>query len=336
MGRVLRDLGEENVISILAGRLLQAPSITENLGHPDDARDMLPKGPRIIYALDAFSIRSLKLPWRTMRDVGWMALTGAVSDVVAKGGIPSVAMIGLGLSGEMTAEDVEELASGVREAGDYYKVRVTGGDTNESRDPWIAVSVIGFTTCKKPPRRRGIKPGDVVVATGSYGAMGFVALHGLEEAGRREWVVRDTRRSTVRVELANVIMATYRYIHSSMDVSDGLGYTLSHISELNGYGITLKQLPHHPVELEDYCSGDTTCMWRHVLAGGEEYGVVLFVDGSRVDYVTRELDYYEISYSVIGVVEDRPPGVYINNSTIHVARWDQFKGWWNSEVDSRR
>ncbi|ADV64914.1 thiamine-phosphate kinase [Desulfurococcus mucosus] len=323
----LGELGEDAVVDLIAGRLISPPSLGENLGHPDDARDMLPRGPRIIYSMDAYRVRSLMLPWRTWRDIGWMALTGAVSDIVSKGGLPSVAMVGLGLSRDASIEEVEELATGLREAGEHYGVRITGGDTNEGGDPWIAVSVIGFTTCKRPPSRRGAKPGDTVVVTGLYGGMGFVALHGVEKAGELEWVVKASRRTSVRVEVAHVIMSTYRFIHASMDVSDGLGYTLQHISALSGHGIALKKPPLHPPELDEYCRGETSCIWRHVLAGGEEYGVVLVVDGGGLSTVVKELEYYGVPYTVVGEVVESPPGIYIDGVKASPPRWDQFKGW---------
>jgi len=323
----LRDLGEEKVIEELAKRLIRKPQLGENLKHPDDARDLVPKGPRLIYTLDAYRVRALMLPWRTWRDVGWAALTGAVSDVVAKGGVPSVAMIGLGLSSDMEISDVVELAEGLREASDYYGVGITGGDTNESSDPWIAVSIIGFTSCKKPPGRGGALPGDAVIATGLYGAMGFTAMHGLEEASGVEWVVRYTRRPATRVEAAHVIASMSRFIHASMDVSDGLGYTLEQISKQSGYGVVLEKPPPHPEELEDYCRGSAECVWRHTLTGGEEYGLVIAVSREHSGRVVEELEYYGIPYSVIGGVSDMPPGVYLNGSKISIPRWDQFRGW---------
>ncbi|WP_084322147.1 thiamine-phosphate kinase [Desulfurococcus amylolyticus] len=323
----LGEMGEEAVINLIADKLISKPESGESLTYPDDARDLLPRGPRLIYSMDAYRIKSLMLPWRTWSDIGWMALTGALSDVVVKGGVPSVAMIGLGLSSETDILDLEELVKGLREASNYYDVRITGGDTNESLDPWIAVSVMGFTTCKHPPSRRGARPGDIVIATGSYGSMGFVALHGVVEAGGISWVVDNTKRVYLKLEVANVIMSTYRFIHASMDVSDGLGYTLEQLSELSGYGILLENLPVHPAGLREYCKNSIECMWRHVLVGGEEYGAVLIVAGEYLDKVAEELDYYEIPYSIIGRVGNISPGIYINGARITVERWDQFRGW---------
>jgi len=98
--RELGSLTEEEIVDLIASRLVHRPSYGEYLSYPDDARDILPRGPRIIMAMDAYTVKSLKLPWRSLDDVAWAAFTGPVSDVLVKGGIPLYAMIALGTPSE--------------------------------------------------------------------------------------------------------------------------------------------------------------------------------------------------------------------------------------------
>lgn len=323
----LGELTEEEIIQIITKRIIDGPGKGEYLKHPDDARDLIPKAPRILLSLDAYSIKSLKLPWRTYSDVGWAALTGAISDIIAKGGIPYACMIALGLPKTMKICFLEELIGGISEASKYYGVKVLGGDTNSSNDEWIAVSAIGFTTTKNPPRRSGLKPGDIIIATGIYGAMGYVVKHGFEKSSKERWVVSFTKRPKTKLEVGYVIENNYRLISASMDVSDGLGYTLSELSKLSGYGIKLTNPPKTPEDLIEICSNNIECLIEYALLGGEEYGVVIGVKPDGLSNLIKELEYFNVDYATIGVVANTNPGVYVNNKEIQIKRYDQFKEW---------
>ena len=325
--RSLGSLREEEVVEYIARRLVSPPSIGEHLGYPDDARDLLPRGPRIIVSTDAYSIESLMLPWRTLRDVGWSSVIGALSDVVSKGGIPHACMIALGVPRSWNLTSLGELVDGIKEATSSYGVKVLGGDTNSSLEPWIAITVIGFTSAKIPPRRAGLGVGDIIIVTGRYGAMGYVAMHGFERSSQLMWVVKATKRPTVRVEVAYVIQVHYRQISSTMDVSDGLGYTLNHVSRLSGKGIKLEKPPIVHEEIVEICRGDQRCILDYALLGGEEYGVVMGVKREHAKEVTRELEYYNIEYAVVGEVIDVEPGVYYEGEKLAIKRYDQFGGW---------
>lgn len=319
---------EDDIVSKIASLLVDAPSIGEVLRYPDDARDILPRGPRIVYAIDGFSIRSVMLPWRDYSDVGWVALTSVISDLVSKASIPYACMIALGLSCTTRLSDLMELVKGLKEASSFYKVRVLGGDTNHSHDNWIAVSAIGFTTARRIPSRRGLKPGDYIIVTGKYGAMGFVALNGFEESGKHDWVVKYTKRPIVKIEIAHVIESFYNSITASMDVSDGLGYTLDTMSKLSGSTIEIINPPLTPSELShDVCRNDPVCMLRYSLIGGEEYGVVLGVKKNDVSSVLKELQFYDIEATVVGRVRAGTPGLVYTGREIIVKRFDQFLKW---------
>ncbi|MEM1732370.1 MAG: thiamine-phosphate kinase [Desulfurococcaceae archaeon] len=332
MGNDQSDLSEEEIVDLIARNIVSKPGVTEHLSYPEDARDLLPRAPRILFSLDAYSISSLKLPWRNYNDVGWSALTGAISDVIAKGGTPYACMVGLGIRKEMWRETLLDMIMGLKEASDFYNVHIFGGDTNISNDPWIAISVIGFTTAKKPPSRNGLKPGDHIVVTGIYGAMGYVAIHGFEKSIPQKWVIELTKRPRTFSEVANVISNNYKGVSASMDVSDGLGYTLETMSKLSGYGIDLFNPPKRPMELDDICAHDLHCIWEYVLVGGEEYGVVMGIREKWLEKVTRDLDYFKVPYSIIGKVKEAPPGVYINGVRFKIKRYDQFRGWAETRV----
>lgn len=323
----LEELGEEKVVDLIGKTIVSRRALSEVLEYPDDARDMITRGPKLIISVDAYGLHSLKLPWRSYSDVAWAAVTGSLSDIVSKGGFPSAILISLGLSPQMRLSELLDLLSGLKEAVETYSVRIIGGDTNSSSDPWISITSLGFTSCKKPPSRRGMRPGDRLLVTGRYGAMGFVALHGIEEASKQKWVVEATRRPRLRVELASLVSQECRFITATMDVSDGLGHVLEYLARLNNLRIIISQPPLVYDEVNELCNGDPRCLIKYSLVGGEEYGLVISVPQEGLRHVLRELELYDEPYSLIGVAEAGEPGIYFKGEKIDVKRWDQFRGW---------
>ncbi len=318
---------EDDVISLIMG-YLDHSSFGERLGKGDDARDIIPRGPRIVFSMDGYSVESVKLPWRNISDVGWCSITSTASDLVSKGAIPDAFMVSIGFPPTIGLDYVRELYAGVREACNFYGCRLMGGDTNRSKDPWISVAGIGFTSGAHPPRRDGALDGDVVVVTGYYGAMGVVSLDGLEEAGKLRWVIEATRRPVVYTRLAYIVSSYSKAVHASMDVSDGLAYTLYTIAVSSDKCIELNGLPAYYGMLRQYCRGDRECITDRILYGGEEYGVVLTVDPKYAGRFIEELDMLEIPYRVVGRVREcREPSVRIYDRIVEPMRWDQFLGW---------
>ncbi len=327
----LGEIGEEELVEIII-KYLDPPKPFEHLLPGDDARDFLPSGPKLVFSSDAYSFSSLKLPWRTWRDVGWAGVVGCISDHFSKGSVPYAAMISLGLSPEMRLADFIDLIEGVREALSAYNIAYAGGDLNSSRDPWISTSIIGSTTAKKPPRRSGARPGDKIVVTGIYGAMGIVSLDGINEALRHEWIIEATRRPRPQFETSIVVANYYRWIDASMDVSDGLSYTLYVMAREAGLSVRLASPPQHFDELKEYCRGrrdPERCVIERCLAGGEEYGVVMAINEKYVGEITEMLERYNVPHAIIGeFMKNGVPGeIFWRGEKIGIVRWDQFLGW---------
>lgn len=326
---LIKDLGEEEIISRILSKMIAPMKIGETLPPLDDVRDFLPPGPRLTFSIDGGGIDKVKLPWRTYSDVGWTMIVGAASDHVVKSSIPAIAMIALGLPPEMKALELEELTDGISDAISEYGIRIMGGDLNVSSSPWMTVAIIGYTTAKKLPPRNGARPGDYIVVTGTYGAMG-VYVYSLK-SGREypKWIEEYTKRPKLFIQTAYIVALHYRSIHASMDVSDGLGYTLLEIARSSKTSILLSNPPVYPPELEDYCGDDLMCLWKTILNGGEEYGGVFIVDPRGVGEFVKELEAYHIPYMVIGRITEGTPTIRLEKTRerIEITRWDQFVGW---------
>ncbi len=319
-------VSEETLLENIVKKFISSRIPGEYLEYPDDAKDLMMNGPKILVNVDGTSIKSVKLPWRNYSDVGWTVIVGAISDHLVKGSFPRDVFVSIGLNRKDADKVLEELYMGISDAVKHYNLRLLGGDLNSSDDPWISVTIIGFTSAKKPPRRDTAKPGDKIIVTSVYGAMGYVALNNLFQ-NPPEWIVKATKRPKVYLEVAAIIASHYRSIHASIDVSDGLGYSLYEISRRTRYRIELYKKPQYYQELEEYCNSDK-CLWEYILNGGEEYGAVICVDKKQVDEVLDFLKKFNIPHEEIGTVIDADPGLMIKGiGKVKLRRWDQFSGW---------
>ncbi|MCS7127948.1 MAG: thiamine-phosphate kinase [Desulfurococcaceae archaeon] len=324
-------LSEEDVVLRIM-KYLSKQGFGERLGPGDDARDIVPRSHKLIVSIDGYSIESAKLPWRDLSDVGWCSVTSAVSDIVSKGGFPHGVLVSIGIPRSWNLSDIDELYRGISEACSFYSCRLLGGDTNSSTEAWISVAALGFTSNAYPPSRSGALDGDSLIVIGTYGPQGVVAIDGFKISNELKWVVEATKRPRAIIDVATVISRWSRAIHASMDVSDGLSYTLYTISVSSGKCIELSDLPLYVEELKEYCSSNTECIIERVLNGGEEYGVAIAVDSRYSTKISREMEAMNIPFRVIGIVRNcNKPRVTYKGRPIKVRRWDQFYGWKDTE-----
>ncbi|MHB8319366.1 MAG: thiamine-phosphate kinase [Acidimicrobiales bacterium] len=79
----------------------------------------------------------------TLSDLGWKALTAAVSDIGAMGGRPLWALSTVGFPPEMGSEDLEELFTGIAEACERFNCRVVGGDLTVAPRLFASICIVG-------------------------------------------------------------------------------------------------------------------------------------------------------------------------------------------------
>src|SRR5512135_2269489 len=78
-------------------------------------------------------------------DLGWKALAVNLSDIAAMGGIPSYALVSLGLPLDTRVEDVEALYRGLLTLARQSGTAVVGGNISRSEVVFIDVNLSGVT-----------------------------------------------------------------------------------------------------------------------------------------------------------------------------------------------
>ena len=230
------------------------------------------------------------LRFSTPEDLGWKALSVAVSDIGAMGGRPSHAVATLG---GPPGTAVERIVAGMAEAAAAYGCPLVGGDLTGAPVVVVSTTVLGSVGDGPPAvTRAGARPGDQLFATGPLGASA-AGLRILRSRGGdcSTWVPDDPERAALvaahrrpRARLDEGWVARQAGAGAMLDCSDGLSIDLHRLARASGVGLAIASVP--------LAAGATE---QEALGGGEDYELLI---------ATPESDALLAAFSAAGL---RPP-----------------------------
>ncbi len=202
------------------------------------------------------------------RRVGRKAMAVNLSDIAAMAARPVAALVSVGLPRRGGRALAEELYQGMREVADAFDTPIVGGDTNSWDGPLVInVTLLGEATERGVVRRNGARPGDWLMATGSFG--GSILGKHLDFTPR----VREALQLHQAAPL-----------HAMIDVSDGLAADVFHLCEESGCGAVLCA-EAIPIAEAARAMNDGRSPLDHALGDGEDFELVFAVaaeDGRKL------------------------------------------------------
>ncbi len=157
--------------------------------------------------------------------IGYKALACNISDIAAMGGVPTFAVISIGLPKNVPVKFVEDLYKGMQAVAHEFGVSIVGGDTIKSDKIVINVALLGEVEQKNLVTRDEAQKGDWVFVTGPLG--------GSLKSGKH-------LTFTPRVDQARFLVKHYKP-SAMMDISDGLAGDLNHILKASNVGVCLDE-----------------------------------------------------------------------------------------------
>jgi thiamine-monophosphate kinase len=270
------------------GHSISLPPLVNGIG--DDAAVLRPSPGSEWVASTDFSLEGTHFrPEYPPESIGYKALARATSDLVAMGAQPRYFLLALALPAERTGKWLRRFASGMSRAARELNMRLIGGDTSQSKNITICITVLGKAHTGLSVLRSGAKPGDHIYVSGTLGAaqLGLALI-------RRRLAAQPPPKKCLRAHLYPQIpaalghaLARHRIPSAMMDVSDGLSTDLARLCAASHVGAQIRadQLPMIQVPPALLSRGiDPLALALH---GGEDYGLLFTVPPHAVPRLSR-------------------------------------------------
>ncbi|MCK5265867.1 MAG: thiamine-monophosphate kinase, partial [Candidatus Thorarchaeota archaeon] len=140
------------------------------LGFDDDASDIpLSDGNHLVINVDTFVRETDWLPDMTPAQVGRKTAVMTLSDIVAKGAIPTATMLSLCVPSNYESESAREIVRGFSQYCMKADIPFIGGDLGLSSDVVLTGVALGVAPPEDIITRGGAQAGDTIAVTGKFG-----------------------------------------------------------------------------------------------------------------------------------------------------------------------
>ncbi|MCX7642295.1 MAG: thiamine-phosphate kinase [Armatimonadetes bacterium] len=306
----VNELGEYPLVARLCERLQRVFGVDKRVlvGLGDDAAVLEVNGVRLILTIDTqLENAHFRLRWMPAFDLGWKSVAISISDVVAMGGKPVAALLGLGLTGEETVAFVDEFYEGAISICQSTGTLLLGGDTVRSPIGLMVSSIVVGVLEGEPIKRKGAQIDDAIIATGFVGeaAAGFWLLEeGVGDVATSPLLqrcVQKFRRPTPRTNALDILRSFP--VHAAIDISDGLVIDAQRMAIASKVQIVL-DLTQFPIseplkEAAKVVGKDPLTL---ALTGGEDYELLLSVPSPVAKNLCQAMAEAGIPTHQIGVV----------------------------------
>ncbi|HEY4304353.1 MAG TPA: thiamine-phosphate kinase [Gemmatimonadaceae bacterium] len=205
------------------------------VGVGDDAAVIdITRGDQLVASVDsAVENRHFRRGWFTPREIGYRAVTAALSDLAAMAARPVGVLIALAVPLDWRSE-LLNIADGIGDAVTAADTVIRGGNITAATELSITTTVLGGAY--RPLARADARAGDFVYVTGTLGGPGATLarlMAGRPAGEHRERLVRP------RARLREAQWLAARGARAAIDISDGLVADLRHIAAASSVAITL-------------------------------------------------------------------------------------------------
>ena len=338
---LVRDIGEFELIALLESQIrernrvqikrLLPLGVDVELEIGDDAAAWVQRRTRVVSTTDTMvegvHFETDATPWS---DLGWKAMASNLSDIASMGCSPTLALVTLGLRGDIPVQGLRQMYDGMMEACETTGGAIIGGDVVRSETFFVTVAFDGV--CRPDAHvmsRAAARAGDLIGVTGHLGcSAGGLALlmntgaGGDASDGARAHLIGAHNRPQPRVAEGRELRDLG--VRCAMDVSDGLTADLGKLCVASGVSATVDA---DSLPADEYLKETFPGRWLDfALGGGEDYELVFAASPDRMKAAIERLG---DRISVIGRIEDGDGSVSILNASgqaiqVKSGGWDHF------------
>lgn len=241
--------------------------------------------------------------WIGLPDIGYRAVTTALSDLAAMAAEARGILVSLALPEAEVAETADGLRDGMAEACSIAACALLGGDLSRSPGP-IVLDVVAVGHADRPVLRRGARPGDEVWVTGTLGASAAAVRIWGSGADPAPDLVRAFARPAARLTEARWL-AEHAPMTALIDVSDGLVGDAGHIAAASGVAVELRSADVPVAEMASRATASDAEALELALTGGEDYELCFTAPAGSLDRIAQPFaEAFAAGLTRVGTVED--------------------------------
>lgn len=245
---------------------------------------------------DRYLVVSTDMLWETThfhprmswRQKGWMAAAVNLSDIAAMGAQPLGLLLAMGLPSDLDEDHVREMVQGAADCCDQYGTDYLGGDTKECSELVLTGTSLGVCPRTGLLTRKGARPGDLLMMTGTAG-LASAGLLALEHEAASEKGIKALFEPQPRIKEGTLLSST-GHVTSCMDTSDGLSMSLHELGEASAvsFEVDSSAVPMDPevVKLANIAKTDPLEIALH---GGGDYQLLFTIKPEGSDDVLSVL-----------------------------------------------
>ena len=239
-------------------------------GLGDDCAVLAPAGAALCVSTDA-AIEGVhfRLDWLGLEEVGWRAVSAALSDLAADGAAPGGVLVAVTAPTDAGEDDLLTLMRGAGAAAAAAGTGIVGGNLARAARGWaLDVTVLGWV--ERAVTRAGATPGDGLWVTGALGGA---------RAALEAWRRGDEPSPAAREAFARPSprLAAGRWLaehgaHAMLDLSDGLAGDAGHLAAASQVrlDVELDLVPVHPATVTEAARLGLPVQ-EFAAGGGEDY-----------------------------------------------------------------
>ena len=272
------ELGERRIIDLIIENLDKHPRMAVPFGDDVAAVSISDKLVAVL-KMDMLVAKTDVPRGMSLQQAARKAVIMNVSDLASKGVKPIAMLTALGLTRDLTKEDMVSIGRGLNAGAREYDTYIIGGDTGEASDLIITCMVFGLSKPDTMMTRSGARPGDILAVTGLFGKTS-AGLKLLEEEVKVPERLREALLEAVYMPRARLseglALAGSGVVSASIDSSDGLAVSLHELRKMSKVGFRITDAPIAS-EAEEFAKHRRLDAYDLALYGGEEYELIVTV-----------------------------------------------------------
>jgi len=156
----------EDLVSKKTGKtLLRDDSFFYSLRDQESENDLILNSDMLVSSTDI-------PPQMSYYQTGRKSVIMNMSDLIVKGVKPRGIIISLGLPKELKKDDYSKIIEGIIDCCMNFNLDYIGGDINETKEIIINPTIFGFKSPSAIIFRKGMNPGDILIANNRFGLTG--------------------------------------------------------------------------------------------------------------------------------------------------------------------